>query len=189
MLLGLLAGWTALPFDRAAVALAPAEARFWLAVTWLGDAPRRLAVGLAIAAWLAWRGWPGGALILLSVTAIETLGGAGLKELFGRARPELVPHLDEVMSLAYPSGHAAHSAALYLLGAGLAGHELRRRELARALFVLAAVLVTLIGLSRVMLGVHWPSDVAGGWMLGSGFALAGLSLARLQRPRARPRNN
>lgn len=177
ILLGAVVTAVALPFDQASVALGEAEARFWIAVTRIGDALPRIFAGLCAAAWLAWRGAGNDALLLLSVTAVETVIGEGMKEAFVRTRPALVPHLDQVVSLAYPSGHAAHSGALYLLGAALIGRRVERRESRRALLILAAVLVMLIGFSRVMLGVHWPSDVVGGWMLGAGFALVGLALA------------
>lgn len=183
ILIGAAAAAAPLPFEIIAPRLGPEEARFWIAVTRLGDAETRIAVGLLIAAWLWWRGWSHAALALLSVSAIETLAAEGLKEVFARARPMLVPHLDQVTSPAFPSGHAAQAAALYLLGAVFAGWTLRSTEARTALLVVAVLLVLLIGLSRVMLGVHWPSDVVGGWLLGLGFALLGLAVTPPQRAR------
>lgn len=94
-----------------------------------------------------------------------------LKEAFGRARPEVVPHLREVMTLSFPSGHAMTSAAVYLtLGALLM--RIAKRPLTKFYCMSAAMLITaLVGASRVYLGVHYPTDVLAGWLLGLSWAL------------------
>ena len=147
---------------------------FWLSVTWLGDGRRRAVIGLTIAAWLGWRFGARPALVLLSTAAVETVAGAALKLGFARDRPDLIERLDVVTSLAYPSGHAAHTAALFVL-AGLLARDLSGRGWPLLLGIAATLL---IGVSRVVLGVHWPSDVLGGWLLGTGFALIGWAAAR-----------
>ncbi len=120
--------------------------------------------------------------------AIAVGGGAlvstGLKALFGRPRPTLVPHAVEVYTHSFPSGHAMLSAVTYLtLGALLARLEERRRAKAYLLSV-ATLLTLLVGASRVYLGVHWPSDVLAGWCLGACWAIGGvLVLQWLQRER------
>ncbi len=104
-----------------------------------------------------------------------------LKNLYDRPRPDLAPHLVEVYSASFPSGHSMLSAATYLTLAALIAHlEVKRR--ARVLvFVLALLLMAAIGFSRVYLGVHWPSDVVAGWFAGSAWALAAwLVLIRLE---------
>ena len=109
-----------------------------------------------------------------------------LKNVYDRPRPDLAPHLVEVYSGSFPSGHAMLSAATYLTLAALIAHlEVTRR--ARVLiFVLALLLMAAIGFSRVYLGVHWPSDVAAGWCVGAAWALAAwLVVIRLE-VRARP---
>jgi undecaprenyl-diphosphatase len=94
-----------------------------------------------------------------------------LKDAFGRARPDLVPHGVEVHTLSFPSGHAMLAAATYLtLGALLARVQPHPRVKTYVLTV-AAVLTVLIGVSRVHLGVHWPSDVLAGWCVGAAWAL------------------
>lgn len=110
-----------------------------------------------------------------ALVAVAVAGGAVLSALlksgFDRPRPDLVAHLVEVSTLSFPSGHAMGSAFTYLtLGALLARTQARRRLKIYVLTV--AVLLTLIvGVSRVYLGVHWPTDVLAGWCAGSAWAL------------------
>lgn len=111
------------------------------------------------------------ALLILLATVGGTTVGSGFKALFERERPQVVPHLMEVTSLSFPSGHSMMSSVVYLtLGALLGQTVARRRE--KIYIILAAVLLTfLVGLSRVYLGVHYPTDVVGGWAAGTAWAL------------------
>ena len=101
------------------------------------------------------------ALLLITMT------GRALSEVqkywIARARPDLEPHLVVVKTNSFPSGHAASSMIFYVTLAVVlaAGSPLEPRET-----VAAMLLSLLIGISRVMLGVHWPSDVVGGWAFG-----------------------
>ncbi|MBN9034187.1 phosphatase PAP2 family protein (plasmid) [Agrobacterium tumefaciens] len=93
-----------------------------------------------------------------------------LKIAIGRPRPDIVPHLVKVSDLSFPSGHAMLSAITYLtLGALLA----KGRHRSERVYVMGcAILLTVtIGISRVYLGVHYPSDVIGGWCAGTIWAL------------------
>lgn len=101
---------------------------------------------------------------------------------FARPRPELVDHLVSVQSLSFPSGHAMASAVTYLtLGALLARTE-RNRAVRGYVFAVAGFLTLLIGVSRVYLGVHYPTDVLAGWSLGAAWALLCWLVARWLRP-------
>jgi len=103
------------------------------------------------------------------------LVGQGLasltKHLVGRARPDLVPHLDQVYSSSFPSGHSAMSPIIYFTLAGIIAAGEADRAAKGVLIFSAALLVLAIGLSRVYLGVHWPTDVAAGWAIGTAVAL------------------
>jgi undecaprenyl-diphosphatase len=83
-----------------------------------------------------------------------------------------VPHLVDVTSTSFPSGHATDSALVYLTLAALLARTVPERVLRLYLIGIAILLTLLIGSSRVYLGVHWPSDVVAGWTLGAAWALA-----------------
>lgn len=115
-----------------------------------------------------------------------TLGGllisTLLKHLIDRARPDLVPHLSHVYTSSFPSGHSMLSAVVYLtLGALLTRLASERRV--KLYFLAAALLLTfLVGVSRVYMGVHYPTDVLAGWTAGLVWALLCWLVARyLQR--------
>jgi undecaprenyl-diphosphatase len=150
-------------------ALSPARSQpdFWRAMTFLGDWQVRIAIGLAAALWLGWRTRALTGFAFLAVLAVQGLTNSGLKMLFARPRPELFDHLDYTWDLSFPSGHAAQNACLWLLVALL---------IDRRLLWIGVPLAFLIGVSRVVLGVHWPSDVLGGWAAGAAFALAGADI-------------
>jgi undecaprenyl-diphosphatase len=107
-----------------------------------------------------------------------------LKGLFGRPRPEVVPHLREVVSSSFPSGHALTSAAVYLtLGALLM--RIAKGRVAKYYCIAIAMFVTfLVGCSRVLLGVHYPTDVIAGWLIGMSWALLCWTVERFIERRA-----
>ncbi len=124
------------------------------------------------------------ALLVFTATCGGWLLSIVLKDLYGRPRPDLVPHLTHVSSSSFPSGHAMLSAVVYLtLGSLLARLVARRR--AKLYFVGVALLLTLlVGCSRIYLGVHYPTDVAAGWTAGVAWAtLCWLVTRQLQRGR------
>lgn len=169
--------------DQALMLLAergPSGVAWW--ITRLGDTATRFAIaGLAALVLFVARDGVGAAFI-----AVTVLGGAmfntALKSLFARPRPDLLPSLDLVHSSSFPSGHAA--GALVLAGA-LAVVAIRHGARMQWMWALAALTAGAVGVSRVMLAVHWPSDVVAGWCAGGVWLIlcAGL-LARLDGTRS-----
>lgn len=107
------------------------------------------------------------ALTVLACTISGTVLSTFAKLHYARPRPELVPHQVEVYTASFPSGHALMSAVVYLtLGALISRTQPDFRV--RAFIMGFAVFITLlVGISRVYLGVHWPTDVLAGWCLGA----------------------
>lgn len=124
------------------------------------------AFGAALFAGRAKMAWLGLAFVIVGSAMTSVL-----KSGYNRPRPELVEHGVAVSSASFPSGHSMMSAIVWLtLGIVIARTCERRRE--RVFIVIVACLITLlVGVSRIYLGVHWPTDVAAGWMLGAAWAL------------------
>ena len=112
---------------------------------------------------------------LLTVILVSIVGGTVLslllKQAFHRPRPEIVPHLTEIASSSFPSGHSMLSSVTYLTMASLLARAVPDLKTKIYLFVVAVTLIALIGFSRVYLGVHYPTDVLAGWGIGSAWAI------------------
>ncbi|WP_165837060.1 phosphatase PAP2 family protein [Phenylobacterium hankyongense] len=122
------------------------------------------------------------AAILAGTVLISQFLSEQLKTLYGRPRPDLVPHGSYVYSASFPSGHSMLSAATYLTLAMLIASLEPRRATKALVFGLAVVLMIAVGFSRIYLGVHWPSDVLAGWCAGAAAAFAAwMVLLRLDR--------
>ncbi len=145
------------------------------ALTALGEPTVLIGAGVATALWLWFAGHRHLPFVLIAITML----GRGLSEAqkywVGRDRPDLEAHLVVVKTQSFPSGHATSSMIFYMVMALTLTMGTRWHRLAAAG---ALLLSLLIGLSRVMLGVHWPSDVIGGWAFGLLWVLLTLRIAQ-----------
>lgn len=146
---------------RDATALGSGVALSITAFATIGALLLRQARGLALAVTLA---CVGGVLLNIS-----------LKAFVERPRPAIVPHLIEASTTSFPSGHSLLSATIYLSIAGLLTLNVPRR-MGGFILGVAMLLTALVGLSRIFLGVHFPSDVLGGWVIGAAWSFLCIEL-------------
>lgn len=139
-------------------------------ITALGSTVVLVMVVGAVAGFLWLQGQTRLMFLLIAAMAGGTVLNALMKMTFARARPNVVPHLREVFTYSFPSGHAALSAIVYLT-IGVLLFEVVRGRAARLYCLAVAMTATaLVGFTRVFLGVHYPSDVLAGWAAGIGWA-------------------
>ncbi len=124
------------------------------------------------------------ALFVLASIISGMILAAVLKNLFERDRPALVPpmigaHDLYVATSSFPSGHAMMSAIVYLTLGALLARLADNLHLKIYVLGVALTVAMLVGLSRIYLGVHWPSDVAAGWAIGAAWALGWWVAAQL----------
>jgi undecaprenyl-diphosphatase len=101
-----------------------------------------------------------------------------LKDVFDRPRPSVVPHLSYVATSSFPSGHSLMAAVVYLTLGSLLARLVQSARLKLYFLSVAVVLACLVGMSRVYLGVHYPTDVLAGWAAGLAWAVLCWLLAR-----------
>ena len=163
--------------DAAVMQMLHLDARPWLTVvmetlTWIGS-PMVICPAVVLAAgWLWWKGYKRQAVLVLITT-----GGAGLMDVvmklfFRRNRPDVPWAILHEHSFSFPSGHSVEAFALYGMLLYLLMKEMDRTW-EKTLAVLAALVLAFgIGLSRIYVGVHYPSDVAAGYFVGGVWVLA-----------------
>jgi undecaprenyl-diphosphatase len=142
--------------------------------THFGSAYATLGLGAVAAAFLWWSGRSGPAMLLAGGVLAERIVMDGLKIIVGRPRPSFDAHPVMTHSSSFPSGHAANSMAAFLIVALIAAPPRLRLPAT----VTALVIALLMGASRPYLGVHWPSDIIGGWALGLLFVWLTLAVGR-----------
>lgn len=139
--------------------------------TALGSVAVLAAITLTVVGFLALARKRHAAMLVTGAIMSGVLLSNLLKWGFDRSRPDLVTHISVVYTQSFPSGHAMLSAIVYLtLGVMLARTQAEPRVKIYLLSV-AAVATILVGVSRVYLGVHWPTDVLAGWTIGAAWAL------------------
>jgi undecaprenyl-diphosphatase len=147
-------------------------------VTALGGVAVLTLITLAVSGFLLLQGlWRSMWLVLASVgggLAVSTL----FKQSFERARPELVPYETAVYTASFPSGHSMMAAVTYLTLGVLLARVQPNRLIKVYLLAIACFITLAVGVSRVYLGVHWPTDVLAGWSAGAAWALLCWTVAR-----------
>jgi undecaprenyl-diphosphatase len=156
----------------------PQALRWVIALTHAGGAPFLLSVAAFAAVWLWLRKSRREALALGATVIAGRLGLEMLKLFVDRPRPGFEAHPVVVFSQSFPSGHAGNSMITYAALAMFAAPE-RWRDPALAAAILFALA---IGMTRPILGVHWPSDVLGGWVYGATVVFLAWTISR--RPRS-----
>jgi undecaprenyl-diphosphatase len=105
--------------------------------------------------------------LFVAITGISgELVSAAMKQTFNRPRPTVVPHLRDVYTTSFPSGHAMESAIVYLTLGAILMRVTESRMTKLYCLGMAMLLTLLVGISRVYIGVHYPTDVLGGWIIG-----------------------
>lgn len=116
-------------------------------------------------------------LFLLASVIGGTVANVLLKDFFGRTRPSIVPPLEPTMDESFPSGHSMLSAIVYLTLAAMLAKSTSSTVVKIYYMVIGIGLAVLIGLSRLYLGVHYPTDVVAGWCAGLAWAAMSYTIA------------
>lgn len=139
-------------------------------ITALGGYPILILMTAGVTGFLALSGYHRNARFVLTAVLSGWLLSYLLKSAFDRPRPDIVPHLSVVYSSSFPSGHSLMSAVVYLTMGSLLTNIVKTTRLKCYFLAGAALLTVLVGLSRLWMGVHYPSDVLAGWCVGLAWA-------------------
>jgi undecaprenyl-diphosphatase len=182
-------------FDERVIASlrSPADPADPVGPPWMGEIGRDLTALGGIAALCLFTAAVAGYLLIcrqyrgLAFLLGATLSGLVLcgllKNLFDRPRPQIVPHLSHVTTTSFPSGHSVLSAVVYLTIGSLLARLVHQRRLKLYFLGVALFLSFLVGISRVYMGVHYPTDVLAGWSIGLAWAFLCSLVARVYRRR------
>ncbi len=147
-------------------------------ITALGSSVVLAGVAVVVVLYLVVAGRRSAAWFVLLATGSGGLATVVLKWMFDVPRPRLMAHGDYVLSSSFPSGHTMASAVVYLTVGALLTELLPERRLKVYVMTIAALLTGMVGISRVYLGVHWPTDVLAGWAGGAFWAVTWWLLAK-----------
>lgn len=153
----------------------PGRTDLMIAVSLLGWGNVEIPLALALVGWLWYRRRPACARFYFGWTLSGWAVYALLKASFQRPRPSIIARLDGAGWWAFPSGHAMLAPIVYVLAAVLLAEGLADRKRAGALMAAAWLLVAAIGVSRVYLGVHYPTDVIAGLLAGTAWMAMALA--------------
>lgn len=139
--------------------------------TALGGIPILLALTFVVACYLAMERNMHAVAFIVGTAVTALIVSTLLKEVFDRPRPEIVEKATRVYTSSFPSAHAMMSACMYLAFASLLARFETKRRKKTLILCFAAIAIVIVGLSRVYLGVHWPTDILAGWTAGTIWAL------------------
>lgn len=179
-----------LAFDDSVIAFVrglPVPVGFWEACTFIGGAVL-IAIGVLFVLAALYSGRVRLAIIVAVVLIVAAVFTDVIKDVIARPRPPGVP-LDPAMTFSFPSGHTLNSTVTYGLIALVAWRSRLSLAVRRGIVGMGVVLPILVGLSRIALGVHYPSDVLAGWLGGIAFVASGACLIRATGAMERDRPN
>ena len=124
---------------------------------------------------------------MMAIVLLASLGGTAVgmtrKAMFDRPRQTVITPMTHYYTNSFPSGHSMMSAVIYLTLGLLIAQSVQRRGIRFYVFALAVLLTLMVGLSRIYLGAHYPTDVLAGWTLGLVWAIICRMISRyLQKP-------
>ncbi|WP_423142814.1 phosphatase PAP2 family protein [Parablastomonas sp. CN1-191] len=146
-------------------------------LTQLGGPVVRYAIAAPLALWLWHLGYPDSALWLVAALASGWIVDGVIKKTFKRKRPTLVPRLARAGGPSFPSGHTLNASLVYC-GLALAFAPVLGPTGLTAALIAALTLSLMVAFSRVWLGVHWPTDVTAGWLVGTGWWCLALAIGQ-----------
>lgn len=128
-------------------------------------------------------------VFLLGAIIGGSLVSSLLKLLFARPRPDLVDHMDQVFTSSFPSAHAMVSTVVWLTLAAITVRFVDRHRVRIFVLICAILIALIVGVSRIYLGVHWPSDVLAGWCVGTSWAALCWLIATIANRPAEPQSD
>ncbi|MFA5025923.1 MAG: phosphatase PAP2 family protein [Candidatus Shapirobacteria bacterium] len=136
-----------------------------------------IGISILVVILLIWEKHKREALAFTIILVMGVILNLILKEVIQRSRPEIMPLVIET-SYSFPSGHAMNSSVFYLAMAFYVYHFTRKKKLSLIITVMAMTLMLLIGFSRVYLGVHYPSDVVAGYVVGTWWLITAILISK-----------
>lgn len=136
-----------------------------------------IAIAIIIVIFFVWKKHKREALTFTIILIMGAIINLSLKQLIHRPRPVIAPLIVESSS-SFPSGHAMNAAVFYLSVSFYFYHFTRKKKLSSAVTVVSIILILLIGFSRIYLGVHYPSDVVAGYVVGTWWLVLAILISK-----------